>query len=212
LRAADVIKFLGDFFATIGEGIWKALQGFWNVVTGFFLRMIASVVAWINNLTREINSIPGRILGAIGDLGNLLLNAGRNLIQGLIRGINNAIPGLRSALNFVTNMLPSWKGPEEKDKKILQPAGEAVMQGFGQGIAQGAKDVQAMLGDFTNGLGGIGVNQNSTHILFGANALQVNFRGALPTQDEATATGTAVGAGISSQLAARNTRLAVRTL
>jgi hypothetical protein len=73
-------------------------------------------------------------------------------------------------------------------------------------------DIQSMLGDFTAGLGGLGINQNTTHVLFGANALQVNFQGALPSQDEATATGVAVGAGISSQLAARNTRLAVRTL
>jgi phage-related protein len=212
LRAADLVKFLGDFFATIGVGIWKALQGFWVTVTAWFIRAVAGVTSWIENIRREIAGLPQKITAAIGDLGALLLNAGRNLIQGLIRGINQAIPGLRSALNFITNMLPDWKGPEDKDKKILQPAGEAVMQGFGQGIAQGAKDVQAMLGDFTAGLGGIGLNQNSTHILFGANALQVNFRGALPTQDEATATGTAVGAGISSQLAARNTRLAVRTL
>jgi phage-related protein len=212
LKAADVVKFLGDFFATIGVGLWKALQGFWMVITAWFVRIAADVATWIHNVAKIITGLPQQITGAIGDLGNLLVNAGRNLIQGLIRGINNAIPGLRSALNFITNLLPDWKGPEEKDRKILRPAGEAVMQGFGEGIASGAKDIQAMLGDFTTGLGGIGVNQNSTHILFGANALQVNFRGALPTQNEATATGTAVGAGISSQLAARNTRLAVRTL
>jgi hypothetical protein len=212
LKIEEGVKFLGDFFSVIGEGIWKALQGFWVVVTGFFARMTADFVNWINGRVAELNALPGRFVRAIGDLGGLLVQAGRNLINGLMNGINEKIAPLRNLLNKITGWLPDWKGPEDKDRKLLEPAGRAVMEGFGEGIRSGARDVQALLGDFTSGLGGIGVNQNSTHILFGANALQLNFRGALPTQDEAMATGTAVGAGISSQLAARNTRLAVRTL
>jgi hypothetical protein len=49
-------------------------------------------------------------------------------------------------------------------------------------------------------------------ITFGANAIQVNFHGNVPSQEEAYRTGAAVGNGISDLLARRNTRLAVRTL
>jgi hypothetical protein len=212
LELGKIVAFLGDFFSVIGHGIAHAATDIWDNIVGFFLKLWLGFQENTQKLKDKVSGIPHEVTQALGDLGGLLLNAGKNLINGLINGIQNAIPGLRSTLNWVTNMLPDWKGPEETDKKVLEPTGRAVMEGFGAGIAAGAQDIQAMLGDFTAGLGGIGINQNTTHVLFGANALQVNFRGALPTQNEATATGVAVGAGISSQLAARNTRLAVRTL
>lgn len=198
---SDIASSIGEFFVNLALEVRRI----YNNLTSSFMSIRDSIVAFVRG-------IPGAVLNAIGDLGSLLVNAGRNLINGLINGIRNALPNLRNLLSSVTNLLPDWKGPEDKDRKILQPAGRAVMEGFGQGIAEGAGDIKSMLGDFTSDLGGIGVNNTSTHILFGANALQLNFRGALPTQDEAMATGVAVGAGINSQLAARNTRLAVRTL
>jgi phage-related protein len=216
---ADLGKAIADWYNDASEKINKFFNSFGETFTNVgqtisqkFTEMRDAVGTRISDVLAYVRGIPGKVVDAIGNLGNLLLSAGRNLIQGLINGIENAIPGLRSTLGFITNMLPNWKGPEDKDKKILKPAGEAVMAGFGAGIAAGAADIRAMLGDFTSDLGGIGVNNTSNSIMFGANALQVNFRGALPTQDEAMATGVAVGAGISSQLAARNTRLAVRTL
>lgn len=216
---ADIGKAIADWFTDIGDKVANFFNGFKVTVSGVgqaisdkFIEVRDAVGNRISEVIQFVKDIPGKIVEAIGNLGSLLFSAGKNLINGLINGIENAIPGLRSALGFITNMLPNWKGPEEKDKAILKPSGEAVMAGFGEGIAAGASDIRKMLGDFTTGIGDIGVSNTSNHILFGSNALQVNFRGALPTQDEAMATGVAVGAGISSQLAARNTRLAVRTL
>jgi phage-related protein len=216
---ADIGKAIGDWFVDASDKIEKFFSGFGVTVSGVanaigqkFVEIRDAVSTRIGEAIQFVKEIPGKVVDAIGNLGTLLFNAGRNLINGLINGIENAIPGLRSALGFITNMLPNWKGPEEKDKAILKPSGEAVMAGFGEGLAAGASDIRKMLGDFTTGIGDIGISNTSNHILFGANALQINFRGALPTQDEAMATGVAVGAGINSQLAARNTRLAVRTL
>lgn len=159
-----------------------------------------------------LRSLPTRIVDAIGNLGGLLRNAGRTLIQGFIDGIKDRLPNVSSILGVFTNTLPNLKGPEDKDRKILKPAGEAVMEGFGTGLQSGAMDIRKLLGDFTADLGVVGSGGGATSIMFGAGALQVNFKGALPTSDQAYATGQAVGAGLSSQLAARNTRLAVRTL
>lgn len=66
----------------------------------------------------------------------------------------------------------------------------------------------AQASGLTNMLGGGG---SSSSIIFGAGAIQVNFMGAAPTEEEAHRTGAAVGRGIQDQLARRNTRLAVRT-
>ena len=207
-----VVKAIGGWFADVAKGIKDWVVGALNTIANFFVGFLVGVKSMGTNMVAYIKGVPGMIMNALGDLGNLLLNAGRNVINGFLRGIQDRLGALRALLMSVTNLLPSWKGPEDKDRKILRPAGEAVMEGFGEGLSIGARDIAAMLGDFTNGLGGIGMNSTENHIAFGAGAVAVNFRGALPTTDQAMAAGQAVGAGINSQLAARNTRLAVRTL
>lgn len=103
---------------------------------------IGTAVAWFRNL-------GSTVLNAIGDFGGLLYNAGRNLIQGLINGIRSMIPGLGGVLGWITDHLPSWKGPEDVDRRILEPSGRAVMAGFRRGIESGVAGLRAQLGGLT---------------------------------------------------------------
>ena len=63
-----------------------------------------------------------------------LLNIGREIIGGLIKGIEGALGGLTSILKNVTDMIPKNKGPIEKDRVLLKPAGQEIMQGLIAGI------------------------------------------------------------------------------
>jgi hypothetical protein len=124
----------------------------------------------------------------------------------------DSMPWLRQILGWVGGQIQQHKGPPAKDRKLLVPAGKALMAGLGEGIQIGIGDVKQLLGDFTTDLGGVGIDSSNSNFTFGQNAIQINFNGALPSTKEAMATGQAVGAGINSTIAARNTRLAVRTL
>jgi phage-related protein len=53
-------------------------------------------------------------------------------------------------LNSVTNLIPSWKGPEARDKKLLEPAGGWVMQGFIGGIKDQLGPLKRTLTGITN--------------------------------------------------------------
>lgn len=209
---SDLFTWLLGLVGVTRDALSTAAASIGNYISTAFTNLTGAIRTSIGNAITFLEGLPGRAVDAIGNLGGLLLNAGKNLIQGLIDGIQNKIPSLRNVLGGITNLLPDWKGPEEKDKKILKPAGEAVMEGFGAGILTGARDIRSLLGDFTTGLGSLGMNSTNNTVAFGAGAVAVNFRGALPTTDQAQATGMAVGAGITNFLAARNTRLAVRTL
>ena len=88
----------------------------------------------IANVTRLFGNLPEMIRSAVGNLDNVLINAGRQVIQGLINGITAAIPGLGGVLAGVGNYIAQHKGPIEYDRKILVPAGKAVMQGLMNGI------------------------------------------------------------------------------
>jgi len=78
-------------------------------------------------------------------------------------------------------------------------AGQNIIKRFSAGIKMEAPELRT-------------ATSEALSVIFGPNSIGVNFNGALPTNQQAISTGSAVGNGILSQLAARNTRLAVRTL
>lgn len=52
------------------------------------MRDVANAVSTgFNNVVSFIRTVPGKISSALGNLGSLLYNAGKNLMQGLLNGI-----------------------------------------------------------------------------------------------------------------------------
>ncbi len=49
--------------------------------------MVNAVSAGFNNVVNYIKTVPGKISSALGNLGSLLYNAGKNLMEGLLNGI-----------------------------------------------------------------------------------------------------------------------------
>lgn len=194
------------------EALGEQIERFWHWITGTGKQAGDNLKHTAQTISDAFTSIPDRILGAFRNFGSLLYNAGRSLIQGLISGIESQIKPLVDKLSFITHLIPAWKGPEDKDRKLLEPAGRAVMEGFGAGIAKGAASVKAMLADYTDSIGGLQLAGSTGGISFGPGAIRITFAGSTPTEAQATNVGRAVGNGINDRLAQRDTTLAVRTL
>lgn len=103
----------------------------------------------LSDLVGIIRNVPGQIVRALGNLGNLLWNAGRAVITGLINGIVSRFNALRNVLGSVTRAIPNWKGPFDTDKKLLTPAGTAIMGGLIKGITGQLPALKATLGGVT---------------------------------------------------------------
>jgi hypothetical protein len=94
-----------------------------------------------------VRGIPGRIRSGLGNLGSLLYNSGRAIIQGLINGILNMMGNVKSAiksvLNSARNMLPfspAKEGPFSGRGWTLY-SGQSIVES----LAQGVKDREGML-------------------------------------------------------------------
>jgi hypothetical protein len=83
------------------------------------------------------------------DAGSWLWNAGANIVQGLINGIWSQVNRVRDALRHITDMIPSWKGPEDVDRRLLVPSGRMLMSGLVEGITSSVPSVRKALGDLT---------------------------------------------------------------
>lgn len=120
-------------------------------------RFASAVGNAARTVTRWFGMLPGRIRAAVSGFGSLLVQAGRNLIGGLISGISQRFQDVRNTLGALTSMLPSWKGPEDVDRKLLLPAGRAIIQGLRRGLVQEIPTVQRTLTDLTANIGGMEV-------------------------------------------------------
>lgn len=112
----------------------SATSSAWNALKGIVSGAIDKVVALAKG-------IKNKVLSPFSGAASWLLNAGKNIIRGLLSGIESMINGVTSKLKKLTSLIPKVKGPESRDKKLLEPAGRWIMEGLGDSLDDGAKRV-----------------------------------------------------------------------
>jgi hypothetical protein len=170
--AGDLMKSFWEGFthkpipgASIVSRILSGLKGIPGAVFGFYRSLYTRIGVWAldafgaagrgartatGKLVSFVASIPGKIVRALGNLGGLLIGAGKAVIDGLISGITSKIGELGSKLKGVTNFIKNHKGPIEKDRILLTPAGVAIMQGLVAGLKKGYSPVKDFLQKVTD--------------------------------------------------------------
>ncbi len=162
--ALTVISGVFNVFAGLLSGDWSRMwtgikqivSGAWTVIKAVFSAAWAAIKAafsiGIDALVALARGIGGKIKSGIGDLGRLLKDAGRRVIDGFIGGITDGFNKVRDTLSRLTGMLPDWKGPAARDAKILFGSGRLVMDGFEAGLSSRYGSVRTSLGNFTDTL------------------------------------------------------------
>ena len=127
------------------SGALSAIQAVWNgawntvksVVSSAWNGITGAISNGINSAVNFVRGLPGRITSALGNLGGLLVSAGRDLIMGLVNGIKNAVG---SAVNAVKNAVGSVISGAKNLLGIHSPSvvfreiGDYTMQGLQGGI------------------------------------------------------------------------------
>ena len=139
----------------IRSTVVKTVEGWYDDVTSKVSEMIDSVM-------ETIGELPGKILDFFKDAGTWLIDAGKDIIGGLISGIGDAIPGVGGALSGARDYLPfspAKTGPLRditKDPEgVLSPVGEELMGGLASGVSRG-------LSDLNRGLASISLENRAT--------------------------------------------------
>ncbi|TCO56801.1 phage-related protein [Actinocrispum wychmicini] len=129
------------------DGIKSILSGAWELLKGGVKLGIDAVVALFVDL-------PGAILRALGNLGGLLLEAGKAILQGLWDGIKWVWNKVMDFFSSIGSWIADHKGPLSYDKRLLIPAGKAIMQGLAAGLSDGFDDVQRLVSGMSERLTG----------------------------------------------------------
>jgi hypothetical protein len=116
----------------------------WNSMKSATISRATALIAWVKG-------IPGRVKSALGNLGNVLVGAGRALIRGFINGIKGMIGSVKSAAGSVVSAArdffpfsPAKEGPFAGKGYTLY-SGRALADAFGQGILDGTPGIQSAL-------------------------------------------------------------------
>lgn len=104
-------------------------------------RFAAAVSKKIGEVIGFVRALPGKITGALGNVGSILLNAGKAIMSGLLDGLTAGFKPVKDFLGGVAGTIKKIKGPLPYDRTILIPAGRAIMQGLDKGLRAGARDV-----------------------------------------------------------------------
>lgn len=138
-----------EFFIDGGKKAYHFGQAFVDIIQNI-AQFVGAVKEKIGNAIGYVKELPDKAKAALGNIGSALIHAGEELIQGLIDGIWDKVNDLKGVLSKVTNLIPDWKGPEDKDKILLKPAGVAIMQGLVDGIEKGKVKLQTVLEKLTD--------------------------------------------------------------
>jgi hypothetical protein len=133
------------------RAVFSGIQGF---IGGIWGGIRSGASAAINGVIGFFAGMPGRITGAIGNLGGLLLNVGGQIIGGLQRGIEGALGGLGDVLGNVGKFIADHKGPEDYDRRLLTPHGGWIIGGLAKSLADNAGLLEPPLGALADRIAG----------------------------------------------------------
>jgi phage-related protein len=132
------------------NAVKSAISNVWNGIKSAVRTAIDSVVS-------TVRGIKGKITGIFSGASGWLLSAGRNILRGLIGGIDDMIGTVKEKLRNLTNLIPDWKGPADKDKNLLRNAGQLIMTGLIDGIDDKTSALKKQLKSVTNIVSGTDV-------------------------------------------------------
>ena len=152
---------IGEYFTLMGEIVTRYVEVYKEAVT----RIIAAgttlvggaiaardgVVGAFRSVIDFMQAVPGAIIGALGDVGKMLYDSGRKIVQGLIDGLKSKLQAVKdmvgNILGAIGNLFPHSPAKEGpfSGKGWTTYSGAAIVDG----LIQGMQSRQTALGGAT---------------------------------------------------------------
>lgn len=140
---------IAAFLPNVRQHFQRAWDAAKSATVGGLAGLAATISSGIVRAVSIIQQLPSRIAAIFASAGTWLLNAGVQIIQGLLNGIDRMISAVRTKLQQLTNMIPTWKGPAARDANLLFRAGQLILGSLVRGFASAESDVAAKLAEIT---------------------------------------------------------------
>ncbi len=144
--------------SAIGTAIVNAVKGFVTKWTGLGTDLVSgarsmwssvasAVSKGIGDVVTFVSGLPGKVIGALGDLAGLLVSKGVALIQGLLKGITTKAT---EAMSFLRGLPAKAVAAIGGLSDLLVNAGRALIQGLINGVTEKWNELKSLV----SGMGG----------------------------------------------------------
>lgn len=175
------------FLGSCVDGIIGFFQALPGKIGGFFSSAAQFAQNTWNNVVSWFNGLGGRILSAIGNVGNLLYNAGASIISGFLDGLKSMWSNVTGWVSGIGDWIKEHKGPPAYDAVMLVNNGRLIMQGFAKGLRSGFDtDVRRTISRINGSMGGLSMDATMNGV-GGAGATVVNVTFNAPVDREGVA-------------------------
>jgi hypothetical protein len=186
---SGVTSYLGTLAAKIGGIVGGVLRWIGNTGStlyqkgrGLIVGLAQGYVSLIGNVAHFFGGIGSSVIRWVGNLGSALYGAGAAIIRGLLNGIGSMIGALRDKLGSITKLIPKLKGPLDKDRRLLTPAGQAIMDSLIRGMSRQLPELERFLAGTTRSIEGGFAARPSVALAAGAGSPFTASAAAAPIQ------------------------------
>ena len=166
----SVASSIWDSLVDIVSSVWNAIT---SVVSGAVSAVSSVISAGFNTASSIVSSVMNAMRAVISSVWNgikSLFSAGVNFIKSVVHvdlsdegraimnsffnGLKSVWESIKSFVSGIAGWIKAHKGPISLDRKLLIPAGQAIMSGLNEGLTNGFENVQsnvsAMAGAISN--------------------------------------------------------------
>ena len=154
--AINILKGGFSGLGSVGNALMNTLKSAWNTIVSSIRNAKASISSIINSIKDIFNSLKNL---SLADAGNAIMNS-------FLGGLKRAWEGVKNFVGGMADWIKEHKGPISYDRKLLIPAGKAIMQGFNDSLMDNFKTVKSNIsgvaGEIQNEVAGVnGMNLNT---------------------------------------------------
>lgn len=166
-----IVSFARSFASNVFNGIrniWNSIPGWasgiWNsvrsVVSSAWNSIRSTIVSMANNAISGLRSAWGGIVGWVSGIWNgvkgairgamnfSLFGAGSAIMNGFLSGLRSVWGAITSFVGGIASWIRAHKGPISYDRKLLIPAGAAIIGGFGNSLNTNFADVKKSVSSY----------------------------------------------------------------
>lgn len=152
--AAMIWNPIKDFIIATNQAISDFVTSIWQSIKDFIIRVFGPIVDWfmgiwnrvsgstrdgINSVMEFINSLPGRILGAVSDAGRWLYDVGKNVVIGFLNGVRDMVGrAVQEVKNMANDIIAGAKSilGIHSPSTVFKVFGVNTMEGYIVGVKE----------------------------------------------------------------------------
>lgn len=187
---STVINAIKNVISTVLGAIKNVVTTIWNGIKDFIsnaINAIKDTVINVGNALKDgfmnaMNALKDGVMGAIDSvkgffdqLWNIDLGAaGQAIIDGFLNGLKSAWGAVQDFVGGIASWIAEHKGPISYDRRLLIPAGQAIMGGFNTALMGGFEDVKGNVSGMADGICSM-FDDAGSRVSAMSNALQGDF-------------------------------------